>query len=554
MDGFSGANRALYLAEMTEQVYDLLVIGGGITGAGIALDAQTRGLQTALVDMQDFAGGTSSRSTKLVHGGLRYLKRLEVTVVAEVGKERAIVYENGPHVTTPEWMLLPLYAGGTFGKLSTSLGLRVYDYLAGVKKAERRKMLSVRETLEKEPLLKQTGLKGSGYYVEYRTDDARLTIEVLKEAVNHGAMAVNYAKVEAFIYDAERLSSVQVIDQLSGESYLIRARHIINATGPWVDTLREKDHSKQGKTLHLSKGVHLVFGQERFPLRQSIYFDTPDGRMVFAIPRDGKTYVGTTDTNYRGDMVNPRFTEEDRDYILHAANEMFPVLKLKAADVESSWTGLRPLIHQEGKNPSEISRKDEIFVSPSGLISIAGGKLTGYRKMAETVVDLVSDKFREEGREQISKCLTRTLPISGGDVGGAHQFERFVADHIQEGKALGLTDQEANQLVRRYGSNIDQIYHLMDGFRSEAAGYGLPVWLLALLIYAIEKEMTVQPADFFIRRTGALFFNIEFVKRWRDPVIAYMTNRFGWTSAQADKYRDDLMVNLRDAVIPLANK
>jgi glycerol-3-phosphate dehydrogenase len=552
MNTFSGGNRTEYLSEMTERVYDLLVIGGGITGAGIALDAQTRGLQTALVEMQDFAGGTSSRSTKLVHGGLRYLKQLEVKVVAEVGKERAIVYENGPHVTTPEWMLLPLYAGGTFGKASTAIGLRVYDYLAGVKKTERRRMLSVKETLEKEPLLKQAGLKGSGYYVEYRTDDARLTIEVLKEAVKHGALAVNYARVEAFMYDQEQLTSVQVIDLISGEPYLVRARHIINAAGPWVDTLRDKDHSKQGKTLHLSKGVHLVFSQARFPLRQSIYFDTPDGRMVFAIPRDGKTYVGTTDTNYNGDMINPRFTQEDRDYLIHAANEMFPGLMLKAADVESSWTGLRPLIHQEGKNPSEISRRDEIFVSPSGLVSIAGGKLTGYRKMAETVVNLVSDKLSAQGHPPISECLTRSMPISGGDVGGSKQFERFVADRIRRGKDLGLTDKEADQLVRRYGSNIDEVYHLMDQHRLEAADYGLPIGLWAVLIYSIEKEMAFKPVDFFIRRTGALFFNIDFVKRWRDPVMAYMSDRFNWSPEQTHQLIEDLNLHLSEAVIPVS--
>jgi glycerol-3-phosphate dehydrogenase len=550
MDSFSGEHRAKYLEEMKEQVYDILVIGGGITGAGIALDAQTRGLQIALVEMQDFAGGTSSRSTKLVHGGLRYLKQLEVGVVAEVGKERAIVYENGPHVTTPEWMLLPLYAGGTFGKFSTAIGLRVYDYLAGVKKAERRKMLNVKETLDKEPLLKRAGLKGSGYYVEYRTDDARLTIEVVKQAVHYGVLAVNYAKVETLHYDGERLTGVEVIDQLSGKSYPIRARHIINAAGPWVDTLREKDHSKYGKTLHLSKGVHLVFDQERFPLRQSIYYDTPDGRMVFAIPRDGKTYLGTTDTNYHGDLLNPRFTEEDRRYLLHAANEMFPDLKLQAADVESSWTGLRPLIHQEGKNPSEISRKDEIFESPSGLISIAGGKLTGYRKMAETVVDLVADKLNKANHDQISKCLTRTLLISGGDVGGSLQFKSFVTDRVMRGQSLGLTAKEADQLVRRYGSNTDDIYLLMDRHRLEAEQYGVPAWLLAILIYSIEKEMTVKPADFFIRRTGALFFNITFVEEWKEPVIAYMTERFGWSAEQAHKYREELNVNLSEAVVP----
>jgi glycerol-3-phosphate dehydrogenase len=295
----------------------------------------------------------------------------------------------------------------------------------------------------------------------------------------------------------------------------------------------------------------LVFSQARFPLRQSTYFDTPDGRMVFAIPRDGKTYVGTTDTNYRGELMNPRFTQEDRDYLLHAANEMFPDLKLKAADVESSWTGLRPLIHQEGKNPSEISRKDEIFVSSSGLISIAGGKLTGYRKMAETVVNLISHKLQAEGHKQISHCLTRAMPISGGDVGGAHHFEHFVHDRIQRGKDLGLTDKEADQLVRRYGSNIDEVYRLMDDHRIEAANYGLPVWLLALLIYSIEAEMTVLPVDFFIRRTGALFFNIEFVKRWQEPVVAYMTDRFGWTSEQRHKFMEQLDTHLHEAVIPV---
>jgi len=195
---FSGLNRENQIDQLSKQQYDVLVIGGGITGAGIALDAVTRGMKTALVEMQDFAAGTSSRSTKLVHGGLRYLKQFEIKEVSELGKERAIVYENGPHVTTPEWMLLPFYEKGTFGKLTTSIGLKVYDFLAGVKKEERRKILTKEETLYKEPLIKSDGLLGGGYYVEYRTDDARLTIEVIKAASEHGADLINYAKVESF--------------------------------------------------------------------------------------------------------------------------------------------------------------------------------------------------------------------------------------------------------------------------------------------------------------------------------------------------------------------
>ncbi|HEY1216862.1 MAG TPA: glycerol-3-phosphate dehydrogenase/oxidase, partial [Bryobacteraceae bacterium] len=486
---FSGLKRTQLLQAMAGQEFDLIVIGGGITGAGIALDAQSRGLRTALVEMQDFAAGTSSRSTKLVHGGLRYLKQLDVKVVAEVGKERAIVYENGPHVTTPEWMLLPFYKGGTFGKLSTSLGLSVYDFLAGVKRSERRRMFDPGETLAHEPLLKKNDLKGGGYYVEYRTDDARLTIEVMKKAVELGAAAVNYAKVEELLTVDGKVAGVRVVDQIGsgggqGASYSIYASKIVNAAGPWVDTLREMDRSKHGKTLHLTKGGHLVFDQSRFPLRQASYFDTPDGRMVFAIPRDGKTYVGTTDTNYSGDIVNPRMTMADRTYLLRAANEMFPSLGLTETDVESSWTGLRPLIHQEGKDPSEISRRDEIFISDSGLITMAGGKLTGYRKMAETVVDKIAAMLAAEGKAPaaLSPGRTRTLPISGGEVGGSAKLAPFLQSKVSQGLRLGLTEAEAALLARRYGSNVDAVYELLEQHRNEAAVRGLPAAVLAALV------------------------------------------------------------------------
>jgi glycerol-3-phosphate dehydrogenase len=548
---FSGLQRAAMLQEMSEDGYDLLVIGGGITGAGIALDAQSRGIRTALVEMQDFAAGTSSRSTKLVHGGLRYLKQLEVKMVAEVGKERAIVYENGPHVTRPEWMLLPFYQGGTFGKLTTSLALRAYDYLAGVKKAERRQMFSAEETLQRVPLLKKNGLKGGGHYVEYRTDDARLTIEVMKKAVSFGAKAVNYAKVEELIYEDGVAAGVRAVDQISGRSYRVRAAKVVNAAGPWVDTLREKDKSKTGKTLHITKGVHLVFDQHRFPLSQASYFDTPDKRMVFAIPREGKTYVGTTDTNYGGDRMNPRMTESDRTYLLHAINEMFPTLQLTEADVESSWTGLRPLIHQEGRDPSEISRKDEIFVSSSGLISIAGGKLTGYRKMAETVVNQVADLLMQSGHVSIPASSTKHLPISGGDIGGSAKWPLFIRDKIEAGRRHGLSDQEAEQLIRRYGTNVDAVFALIEQHRPDAEEASLPAALLAALVYSIEQEMTVKPADFFVRRTGALFFNMAWVRQWKKPVIAYMAARFQWTEEQIESFSEELNQQLHDAVIPL---
>lgn len=524
---------------MEETEYDVLIIGGGITGAGIALDAATRGMKTALVDMQDFAAGTSSRSTKLVHGGLRYLKQFEVKMVAEVGKERAIVYGNAPHVTTPEWMLLPIYKGGTFGRWSTSAGLRLYDYLAGVKRSERRKMLSAAEAKRREPLLREEGLKGGGYYVEYRTDDARLTIEVVKKAVERGAHAVNYVKATELLYDGQgRLNGVQAQDRLGGSSFRIRAKRIVNAAGPWVDEIRELDQSRKGKTLRLTKGVHLVFDQSRFPLGQAVYFDVPDGRMMFAIPRDGKTYIGTTDTDFTGNTADPGVTEEDREYIVNAANSMFPTLRLAIADIESEWSGVRPLIYEEGKSPSEISRKDEIFRSPSGLITIAGGKLTGYRKMAETVTDLLDRELRSEGGGPFGPCITRTLPLSGGDFGDPANYPAYVREQTAAGVERGLQPEAAAAIARRYGTNATAVWEYLSSAQHEHTK--LPPGLYAALRYSMEAEMAVTPADFLVRRSGALLFDIGTVRRHGTEVIGVMANLLGWTGEQSAAYEQEL--------------
>ncbi|WP_026907151.1 glycerol-3-phosphate dehydrogenase/oxidase [Paucisalibacillus globulus] len=548
---FSSLNRNDIKTKINDEALDLLVIGGGITGAGIALDAVTRGMKVAVVEMQDFAGGTSSRSTKLVHGGLRYLKQFEIGVVAETGKERAIVYENGPHVTTPEWMMLPFYKGGTFGPFTTNIGLRVYDFLAGVKKSERRKMFKPEEAVRREPLLNTKNLKGAGYYVEYKTDDARLTIEVMKKAVEKGALAINYMKVTNLVYKNGKVIAVEVEDQIDGSTQKIIAKKIVNAAGPWVDTLRELDNSKKGKYLHLTKGIHLVFDEERFPLKQAVYFDTPDGRMVFAIPREGKTYVGTTDTVYTGDIAHPEMTIEDRDYVLKAIDYMFPNVKIKPEDVESSWAGLRPLIHEDGKDPSEISRKDEIFVSDSGFISIAGGKLTGYRKMAESIVDLVGKQLHEEEGRTYPSTQTKELRISGGDVGGSAGFEKFINKKVSAGVQLGIKEELAKSIVKRYGSNIDVVFEIYQREKINAEAENMDPFVFAMLRYALEYELAYKPVDFFIRRTGALFFNIHWVEEHKDPVIAYMAKVFSWSNVQIQKYTEELNQLMYEATHPV---
>ncbi|PIC67471.1 glycerol-3-phosphate dehydrogenase [Sporosarcina sp. P21c] len=538
---FSSMDRHKIANTLRTENFDVLIIGGGITGAGIALDAAARGMKTALIEMQDFASGTSSRSTKLVHGGLRYLKQFEIKEVAQLGKERAIVYENGPHVTTPEWMLLPFHKGGTFGPTSTALGLKVYDFLAGVKRSERRKMLNLEQTIQRAPLIKREGLQGSGYYVEYRTDDARLTIEVAKSAAEKGATLLNYAKAEGFIYnDTNQIAGVQVRDMITNEMMTVQATKVINAAGPWVDEVKEFDGHSNGKNLILSKGIHLVFDQSVFPLHQAIYFDTPDQRMIFAVPRDGKAYVGTTDTFFDGDPKEMQITEEDRTYILDAIHYMFPDVSVTEKDVESSWAGVRPLIHEDGKNPSEISRKDEIWESERGLITIAGGKLTGYRKMAETVVNKISDLLQQEKGLHFKRSNTKNMPISGGDVGGSAHYSRYFNQAVNRGMLLGFTEQESRHLAALYGSNVDKVLTIPYD-ESES----MPRILYVKLRYAIEHEMTAKPTDFFIRRTGDLFFNIKNVQDAKEDVLVKMGQLLNWSADEQQRYQLELEDELR---------
>lgn len=548
---FSAFDRETIERNLQEEKFDLVIIGGGITGAGIALDATSRGMSVALVEMGDFASGTSSRSTKLVHGGLRYLQQFEIKEVADLGKERAIVYENGPHVTTPEWMMLPFHKGGNMGKTTASFGIRLYDYLAGVKKNERRKILSAKETLAKNPFVKKDGLKGSGYYVEYRTDDARLTIEVMKKAVELGANAINYTKAEHFLYDDNKqVVGVTVTDRLSGKAYDIKGHRVINAAGPWVDKVRKLDYATNNKHLRLTKGIHLVIDKQKFPMEQAVYFDTPDGRMVFAIPRDKKVYVGTTDTVYDEAVINPKALESDHNYVIKAINYMFPDVHITEKDIESSWAGVRPLIYEEGKDPSEISRKDEVWFSESGLITMAGGKLTGYRKMAEKLLDDVSKSLAKETGKKYKPVQTKHLPISGGDIGGSEQLEAFLSKKAKEGNnRFGWTLEEGREMAKRFGSNIDQLFTYAQEHK-EQNETTLPNSLYAELRYSIQHEAVTTPIDFLLRRTGYLLFDMPYLLEWKDAVVDEMAKQFHWSDDVKQTYIEELNIQINDAREP----
>ncbi|MEL7022033.1 MAG: glycerol-3-phosphate dehydrogenase/oxidase, partial [Bacteroidota bacterium] len=515
---------------------------GGITGAGIALDAASRGIKVALIEMRDFASGTSSKSTKLIHGGLRYLAQLDIGLVREVGRERAIVHRLAPHLVLAKKMLMPIVEGGTYGKWSTAVGLSVYDFLAEVKGDDKRKMLSKQETTEKEPLLRTDILTGSGFYAEYRTDDARLTIENLKTAAKHGATCINYVKAEGFVYNDGKICGIRCTDVHQNIPFEISTHLVVSAAGPWVDELRAEDESLSGKHLFLSKGVHIVVPHERFPIQYTTYFDVPGGRMLFAVPRQRVTYIGTTDTPYDGDKNRVLATIEDVNYLLSGVNAMFPTVKLTLSDVESSWAGLRPLIHESGKSATEMSRKDEIFESQTGLISIAGGKLTGYRKMAERIMDKVEKRYQERVGRSLSDTDTRNISLTGG----IFENKEAVADYVSIiEKKIGSTlpKHTAAYLVSNYGRQTDQILSKMTDFDTDTKAVALA---RAELYFTIHHEWVQTPLDFFNRRTGRLYFNLPSIAAIQAAIFADFQAYFALSDEQIEAYKAELRQAIQD--------
>ena len=534
----AGQQRTAKIERLDNEAFDLVVIGGGITGAGVALDAASRGLNVALIERNDFASGTSSKSTKLIHGGLRYLKNLEIGLVREVGQERAVVHKLAPHLVRPEKMLLPLVEGGSLGKLSTSMALWVYDFLADVEGEDKRVMLDKEETLRTEPLLREDILKGGGFYAEYRTDDARLTIENVKTAERHGALALNYVEATGFVYDDNhQIKAVKCRDRYADRDFEVTCEHVISSAGPWVDDLRKIDKSMNNKRLFLSKGVHIVVNRERLPLAHACYFDVADGRMLFAIPRLRCTYIGTTDTPYKGDPNAIPVYREDVAYLLDATNAIFPTVNLVIDDVESSWAGVRPMIYEEGKSAGEMSRKDEIFESESGLLSIAGGKLTGYRKMAERVVDRLGKQLHEDG-EELNKTTTRKIVLSGGPFADFDEVLRYEEEIAEQLTAASLAPTRAGYLVANYGRQTPDIIALAKD-RTEATDVGRLA--AAEAAWCIEHELALYPLDWVERRSGRLYFDMPSIPPVLEEVLDVFAEAYGYSDEDRDRERRRVM-------------
>ena len=432
----SDGRRAALAEALAKPAFDLLVIGGGINGAGIARDAAMRGLGVALVEQGDFASGTSSKSSKLIHGGLRYLENYEFALVLESSRERDHLRRHlAPHLVHPMPFVFPVFRGDPVGRLRLSAGLWVYDGLSAFRNIARHRSWGHRTTLRHEPQLRADGLRGAMHYYDCWTDDARLTLETVQSAVGEGAVACNHLGVTELLRDGGHLSGARVTDRVTGASFTIAARQFVNATGPWLDRVRRLDEPEGTPVLRLTKGVHIMVPRDRVGNRNAIVLRAPrDGRVMFAIPWEDQTMIGTTDTDYEARPEDVAADADDVRYLLDAVNAYFPAARLGEADVIGAYAGLRPLVAPaETASPSETSREEEIFESAAGLLSLGGGKLTTYRRVAEKVVDRVVARLQVlDPERRFGACRTGEVPLPGARVDDPDPFQSIVQNRDED--------------------------------------------------------------------------------------------------------------------------
>ncbi len=535
------------LTELANQSVDVLVIGGGVTGAATARDAALRGLSVCLVEKGDFAGGTSSRSTKLIHGGLRYLEQFEFKLVREACHERELMLRLAPHLSHPRPFIYLNYDGYPEGMFKLNVGLSIYDWFSGNPRKRRHHMLSAVELLREEPHLNPKGLHGGGWYYDSLTDDARLTIDTLKAACDAGAKAANYMEVTGFVYRDGRIAGVKAADGLTGEQGEIRALQVINATGVWSDEVRLLENPAADMRMRPAKGVHIVLSKEDFPLNHAVFLRAPrDRRVVWPIPSlDGDlVYVGTTDTDYRGPLDHVVATRDDVDYLLEVANHTIPGRNLTREHVVAAWAGLRPLVKPDANvSTSKTSREHQILLSKAGLLTIAGGKLTTSRVMGLQVVDaavrILGELF---GRKGIPGSVSHQWPLSGGEL--QPDFQKQVGETTGR---LHLSPTVAKRLSERYGSNFFAIAGVISQDSSAAQAMGGHDVVAAEVRYAVQEEMARTLTDFMDRRSALLYWNKDGGADIATNVAAEMGRFLGWDPAeqqrQVSAYHDWVVAN-----------
>jgi glycerol-3-phosphate dehydrogenase len=549
MQPLSAEVRTHNISQLESDTFDVLVIGGGITGAGVALDAVARGYKVALVEKNDFASGTSSKSTKLVHGGIRYLPNFDFALVHEALTERGLLLQNAPYLVDPVAFVLPIYEGDrhpvgmpftTPGGIGLSfvldIGLWLYDILAGRRNVQRHKRISRDMVRELAPTLVTKGLKEGFVYYDAQTNDARLTMAVIRTAAQYGATIANYAEVTSFVMENGKIVGANIEDQLDGRKVTVHARHIVNAAGIFSEELESLSGEEPQIKIVPSKGIHLVFSRNDLEIGDSaiVLPETDDKRILFIVPWESRAVLGTTDTG-SGDLDDPTSSPEDVQYLLDHLNRYLSV-NLTADDIVSTYAGYRPLVKPRnegtGQTSAKLSRTHVVLQADNGLVTIVGGKLTTYRRMAQDTVDVLS------GRDNTKPVHpTTNLPLQGS--AGWAVLQKKLA---QRGARLGLDVDEIVHLGHSYGTEADAVFDLIAEDRSlaERLVEDLP-YLKAEVIHACRQEMAMTPYDILGRRTSITLEDRDRGLGIVKDVAAMMAKELGWSSERTqfmvDSYR-----------------
>ncbi len=520
--------RGEMLERLGRETFDVVVVGGGITGAWVARDAAMRGLSVALVERGDFASGTSSRSSRLVHGGLRYLRHAHISLVREGVRERGRLLRLAPHLVRPITFTLPVYRGGRDNPLLLRLGLTGYDIMAGRQGMGRHRTLSREQLIEDEPALRSDNLRSGFRYFDAHTNDARLTLNLALSATAHGAAVANYVEAASLEMTGGRTSGVNCRDVVGGDELTVRARTVIAAAGPWTDEWRGK--SGGDAVLRPTKGIHVVLPRERLRTDSVVAFYWQD-RPLFVVPYGRYCYVGTTDTDWSGDAGGLEADAADVGLVLDAINGNFDA-DLSAADVTATWAGVRPLIADEGSpSPSAVSRDYEVLEGPPGAYAIVGGKLTNARAMAERVVDRVAEAEAGVLSRSPARCRTSRARLPGATA----QFDRYRAQAVAAlERGWDIAGEAAGHLVDAHGT--DHVRVLAEAGKDrellEPVVPGSPV-LLAEAAFAAESEMAITLEDFMRRRSDLMLFSPEAGYAAAERIASVLGRTLGWSEREA---------------------
>ena len=526
---FSNKTREAFIQDFSNEEYDVAIIGGGITGAGVARDAASRGMKVALVEARDFAEGTSSRSSKLIHGGLRYLENLEFHLVFEALSERALLFKLAPHLVHPLRFVLPLFTDSRVGRFKMSLGMWLYDLLALLEVPQMHENLNAEQTKERVPILTNEKLIGSFVYSDAYMDDDQLVIETLRSANEFGAKSVNFVKMKGGNFNegnaSNKLKSIKCTDELTGKEFDIKAKHFVSSTGPWTDETGQLILPDWKKIMRPTKGVHITVSKKDLPLESAVVM-TEQNRIIFVIPRHEMVIIGTTDTFYDGPLNDIYTTKEDIEYLLGVIKTNFPYSNINESKIIASYAGIRPLVDDGSEDEGKTSREHVIFSKNENITFISGGKYTTYRKMAEDVMNEVLENFSTEEMVKYSKNQTKQ-PLNSQvtqddleDLG--RQKDRLAIKY-------GCSEKMIEIFVTRYGREALDILNQKQKYKGESE---LLQTIYLDLDFAMDKMMCIHLVDYYLRRSKLFLSFADHGARHIEVISRHMAQKLNWSEAQ----------------------